>query len=455
MRRGQLASSMDDPDVLCRDAERAHGLGEHERAVRLYHRALRALKSPQAKPPSTRVSRVYERVASCERAMRRTTNAIGAMERSVYWDDGYAGGWMSLGELYLDTRQLEQAREAFEAFCKRCHKNERERGRAMLRLTQSITSSESFGHSGDELPLRHEEAPEESSDGQQDGLGNGGADFYVILDSTRRALYTLILRTLRFVTAQILSNLRCLGRLHELPGSIHRDSRMLLGCALFATAFTHSKCARISTRGVSFSVCESLCHDFHIPDAFRTEMCEMWDHGHWFPVAVVASNLFTYNPMRNPDWSVGPRSGVSRQRLLLHQFAHVSESHLIANMLTLLAVSVEASQALGCNQILFALLYLCSGWCGGLCAAIMGVRNSRHVGASGSISGAILALSVLRPHQAVHILGDVKASKPWLLLLGTLVADLSSNRSVSWECHLGGGLAGAVFASVYKLSRSL
>ena len=71
--------------------------------------------------------------------------------------------------------------------------------------------------------------------------------------------------------------------------------------------------------------------------------------------------------------------------LILHQFAHASESHLIENMLTLLAVSVEASRALGCDQILFALLYLCSGWCGGLCAVIMGVTNSRHIGASGSI----------------------------------------------------------------------
>ena len=183
----------------------------------------------------------------------------------------------------------------------------------------------------------------------------------------------------------MLSNLRRVGRLHELPRSIERDSKMLLGCALFAIAFTQSTCARTSTRSGSSSVCESLCRDFHIPYVFPTEMCEIWNHGHWFPVVIVANNLFTYKPMRNPDWSVGPHPGVSRHRLILHQFAHASESHLIENMLTLLAVSVEASRALGCDQILFALLYLCSGWCGGLCAVIMGVTNSRHIGASGSI----------------------------------------------------------------------
>ena len=454
MSRGRVKSSLDDPDVLCCDADRAHELGEHDRAVRLYHRALRTLKPPHAAPPSTRVSRVYERVASCERAMGRTKDAIDALERSVRWDDGYADAWMALGEVCLDTRRIERAVEAFEAFCERCHKNELERGRTMLRLTRSIASGEGMGRDGEGQPHRQEEVPEERNEVRRDEPSNDGVDFYTILDDARRALFGSILRTSRFVTANMLSHLRRVGRLHELPRSIERDSKIMLGCALFAIAFTQSTCARTSSRRGSSSVCESLCQEFHIPYVFRTEMCEMWDHGYWFPVVIVATNLFTYKPMRNSDWSVGPRPGVSRHRLILYQFAHASESHLIGNMLTLLAISVEASQALGCDQILFALLYLCSGWCGGLCAAIMGVTNSRHVGASGSISGAILALSVLRPHQAVHILGDVKAAQPWLLLLGTLAADLLSNRSVSWEGHLGGGLAGAIFARIYRLSRS-
>ena len=453
MSRHRANSSPDDPDVLCRDADGAHELGEHDRAVRLYHRALRSLKSPGSAPPSPRVSSVYERVASCERAMGRVANAIDALERSVRWDDGRAGGWMALGEACLDARRFERAVDAFEAFCERCHESELERGRRMLRVTRSMASGEGLGRRAEEEPRRREEVPEERDEARRDERGDDGIDFYTILDALR-ALFGLILRTLRFVTAKMLSNLRRVGRLHELPRSIERDSKMLLGCALFAIAFTQSTCARTSTRSGSSSMCESLCRDFHIPYVFRTEMCEMWNHGHWFPVVIVATNLFTYKPMRNPDWSVGPRPGVSRHRLILYQFAHSNESHLIGNMLTLLAVSVETSQALGCDQILFALLYLCSGWCGGLCAAIMGVTNSRHVGASGSISGAILALSVLRPHQAVHILGDVKAAQPWLLLLGTLAADLLSNRLVSWEGHLGGGLTGAIFASVYRLSRS-
>ena len=464
MRRHRTTSSPDDPDVLCRDADRARELGEHDRAVRLYHRALRTLKSPPGSaPPSPRVSSVYERVASCERAMGRLASAIEALERSVRWDDGRPGGWMALGEARLEARRFEGAVEAFEAFCERCDGSELERGRRMSRVARSMASGEGLGRGAEEEPRRREEVPEERDDAGRDARGDDAGrdergdddvDFYIILDDARRALRGFITRTSRFVTAKMLSNLRRVGRWHELPKSIERDSKMLFGCALFAVAFAESTCARIGTLRGSSSVCESLCRDFHIPHVLRTEMCEMWNHGHWFPVVIVATNLFTYKPMRNRDWSVGPRPGVSRHRLILYQFAHANESHLIGNMLTLLAVSVETSQALGCNQILFALLYLCSGWCGGLCAAVMGVKNSRHVGASGSISGAILALSVLRPHQAVHILGDVRASQPCLLLLGTLAADVLSHRSVSWEGHLGGGLAGATFASLYRLSRS-
>jgi membrane associated rhomboid family serine protease len=37
------------------------------------------------------------------------------------------------------------------------------------------------------------------------------------------------------------------------------------------------------------------------------------------------------------------------------------------------------------------------------------------VGASGSVSGIIVALSVLRPNSAVAVIGDVNASNPLML----------------------------------------
>eukprot|EP00966_Prymnesium_polylepis_P135517 3132509-Prymnesium_polylepis.1 len=73
-------------------------------------------------------------------------------------------------------------------------------------------------------------------------------------------------------------------------------------------------------------------------------------------------------------------------------------AHITANMLTLLAVGSEVSTALRCNQPLLLALYIASGWAGGFAAAVLSEANT--VGASGSVSGVIVTLSVLRPGNA-------------------------------------------------------
>lgn len=439
---------MIDPDVLCRDADRAHELGEHDRAVRLYHHALRTLKSCGVPRPTMRLSRIYARVASCERAMGRANDAVDALEQCVLWDDSYADGWFLLGETCVEALQFVRAEEAFIKFCDRCDSSEVERGRAKLRLLRS-RGSDKWHRRENAQPRRHEEVlePREEVPELREQRSEEESNFYAMVNELFCALWGFICSFASFSIA----GFRQAGRLHKLPRDIQQDSLALLTCVLFAIMFTQPACTRVRNLRRSSSECDKLCIEFQVPSALRTEMCETWDHGHWFPVVVVAANLLTHTFIKNPAWSVGPVHAVNRNRLILYQFVHVNETHLFGNMLTLLAISTEVSMALGCDQILFALVYLCSGWFGGLCAALVGVSNSRHVGASGSISGAILALSVLRPHQAVRILGDVKASQPWLLLIGTLAADISSDRRVSWEAHLGGGLAGAVLASAYRL----
>ena len=113
-------------------------------------------------------------------------------------------------------------------------------------------------------------------------------------------------------------------------------------------------------------------------------------------------------------------------------------------MLTLLAVGSEVSDSVGCDQLIFLALYLASGWAGGYCSATL--SDAATVGASGAVSGVIVALSVLRPGSAVHILGDVDAANPLMLLLGTLGADLARGEGISWQAHLGGGAAGGLLA---------
>ena len=182
-------------------------------------------------------------------------------------------------------------------------------------------------------------------------------------------------------------------------------------------------------------------------------VCDTLADGHWALTGIVAANVACFLPAlaNYKQWCVSKHE-LSHERLLRYQLAHANLPHIMGNMLTLLAVGSEVSEALGCNQLVLLALYLACGWAGGLCAALL--SNGSTVGASGSVSGVILALSVLKPNAAVQILGNVEASNPLMLLGGTLAADLS-RRGISWQAHFGGGLAGCLIAWVLKLVASL
>lgn len=179
----------------------------------------------------------------------------------------------------------------------------------------------------------------------------------------------------------------------------------------------------------------------------------------WMVPAIVIANIVCYvmsyylpavGNFEEWEWYVA-RENMSHKTLLSYQFAHASIGHITANMLTLIMVGSEVSQALGCNQLLFLALYLASGWVGGLFAALLSDAHTCTVGASGSVAGVIVALSVLRPNSAVYLLGDDTASNPLMLLMGTLVADLCRGGNISWEGHLGGGIAGGTLALLFQL----
>ena len=70
------------------------------------------------------------------------------------------------------------------------------------------------------------------------------------------------------------------------------------------------------------------------------------------------------------QWCVSKHE-LSHERLLRYQLAHANLPHIMGNMLTLLAVGSEVSEALGCNQLVLLALYLACGWAGGLCAALL------------------------------------------------------------------------------------
>jgi len=182
-------------------------------------------------------------------------------------------------------------------------------------------------------------------------------------------------------------------------------------CSRWSPALVN-KCRATLRRDLPGEI-EQFVHPFVDP------LCDTLSDGHWALFAIVVVNALCYVPAKVNwvRWSIS-RDSLSHERLLRYQLAHANHAHIAGNMLTLLAVGSEVSTALGCNQLLLLALYLACGWAGGFAAALLSPASTRTVGASGAVSGVIVALSVLRPNSAVDILGDVKAAAGRVEFLG-------------------------------------
>lgn len=422
------------------EATRAVDEGEYERALRLLYAEVRALKRTFGS--NVELSRVYGTIGRAERIRGRPADAVRAYRECVRWDGSDASAWFALGECLMMSEAFEEAAKAFEEFVDRCDDAEKEKGETMI-------------HSARLMMRGSETSPGETSHEERWVPPAPCDDDHELLRVVKKArdfMFTVFLSA----TSGIRRTMRQSGRLHPLPMSERRDLKRFAQMNIALLTLYRPLCsARGARRTNSVRECSELAAEFHVPNALTAELCDLYTRGYWFPVILVLANAFVFSMRKHfrTDWHVGP-SATSRFRLIGYQFVHADETHLIGNMLTLLVICTEVIEAIGCSQVHFAVLYIFSGWCGGICAVVFGEKRSRHVGASGSISGAILALSVLRPTQAVRILGDIKLSNPLLAICGTLLADLSRER-VSWEGHLGGGLAGVIFAGTYKLARMI
>jgi len=231
-----------------------------------------------------------------------------------------------------------------------------------------------------------------------------------------------------------------------------RQSCSQLGAFLsrpFAVARCHAALASL----------QPLTAALPLADELIARLCGVVADGHLALIALIVLNVAAFFPASaswGGEWALS-RDNASLLRLTSYQFAHAGWLHLAGNMLSLLAVGGELSTALDCDPLLFVLLYLACGYAGGLACVTLQGALTRTVGASGAVSGVIIALTVLRPHSAVSLFG-VTASSPLAFLAGSLgadfVRDLQSRAAgrggISYVCHLGGGLCGYALASAFK-----
>ena len=139
-------------------------------------------------------------------------------------------------------------------------------------------------------------------------------------------------------------------------------------------------------------------------------------------------------------------------QLITYQFIHQGFGHLLANMLGLFFLGPEVERGLGTSR--FFKLYLFSGLLGGLGWSLLSPSGHVCVGASGAVFGILGAYAALYPkRELILIFFPFMPIKAWVfvLILGTyeLLHTLGGpGGAVANSAHLGGGIAGYIYATV-------
>ena len=142
--------------------------------------------------------------------------------------------------------------------------------------------------------------------------------------------------------------------------------------------------------------------------------------------------------------------------LVSYQFLHADIVHLIGNLIFVWVFGDNVEQALG--RLRFLAFYLLVGAAGAL-AFVFSDPGSKVplIGASGSVSGIVIAYLMLRPCAKLTalVLGiPLRISAYWII--GVFIAiqfinlGAATKSDVAWWCHIGGMLAGALLFPLMK-----
>jgi len=139
-------------------------------------------------------------------------------------------------------------------------------------------------------------------------------------------------------------------------------------------------------------------------------------------------------------------------RLLSTCFVHIGLLHLLANMFALAMMGPLAEMLWGRWRL--TVIYFLSGL-GGSCLAMSNNPEAILAGASGAIWGVLASLlawlMLFRSDLPTEVAGEW-ARRLWLAFL--INAGVSFLPGVSWEAHLGGGVAGFVASGLLNALRS-
>jgi rhomboid family protein len=137
--------------------------------------------------------------------------------------------------------------------------------------------------------------------------------------------------------------------------------------------------------------------------------------------------------------------------IVTYMFVHAWLAHLAFNMFTLWMFGPRLEQAWGTRA--FVQFYL---WCGlgGGVAHLLFARHSAVIGASGAISGLLVAYALRWPDEEVYLFGVIPMKSRWLIaaMIGmNVIFALSPGSGIDWTAHLGGMGFGWLFLKLYSM----
>jgi membrane associated rhomboid family serine protease len=160
-----------------------------------------------------------------------------------------------------------------------------------------------------------------------------------------------------------------------------------------------------------------------------------------FKPATVYSTL-ALNPARFPsEWWTA----------LTYMFVHAWLAHLAFNMFTLWMFGPRLEQVWGTRS--FVQFYLWSGL-GGAAAHLIFAQHSSVIGASGAISGVLVAYALRWPDEEVYLFGVIPMKSRWLIaaMIGmNIIFALSPGSGIDWTAHVGGMAFGWIFLKLSSL----
>lgn len=137
--------------------------------------------------------------------------------------------------------------------------------------------------------------------------------------------------------------------------------------------------------------------------------------------------------------------------VLTYMFVHAWLAHLAFNMFTLWMFGPRLEHVWGTRS--FVQFYL---WCGlgGAIAHLIFAQHTAVIGASGAISGVLVAYALRWPDEEVYLFGVIPMKSRWLIaaLIGmNIIFALSPSSGIDWTAHIGGMAFGWIFLRVSSL----